>query len=99
MRGTAADCKRQEPDLGTLRPWQAGWYGLQRSQWCSDRASTGAERRARLVDLHVWRVGKAVYACALSVLGRDAALTPAELRARIAEHEEVVHSTVDMIRR
>lgn len=53
----------------------------------------------RVVDLHVWRVGKAVYACALSVLSRDAALTPAELRARIAEHEEVVHSTIEIIRR
>ena len=53
----------------------------------------------RVVDLHVWRVGKAVYACALSVVSRDAALTPAELRARIAEHEEVVHSTIEIIRR
>lgn len=53
----------------------------------------------RVVDLHVWRVGKAVYACALSVLSRDAALTPAELRARIGEHEEVVHSTIEIVRR
>lgn len=53
----------------------------------------------RVVDLHVWRVGKAVYACALSVLSRDVALTPAELRARIGEHEEVVHSTIEIVRR
>ncbi|PHV25408.1 cation transporter [Janthinobacterium sp. BJB426] len=53
----------------------------------------------RIVDLHVWRVGKQLYSCALSVVSRDAALTAAELRARIGIHEEIVHSTIEIIRR
>ena len=53
----------------------------------------------RIVDLHVWRVGKQLYSCALSVVSRDATLTAAELRARIGIHEEIVHSTIEIIRR
>lgn len=53
----------------------------------------------RIVDLHVWRVGKRLYSCALSVVSRDPALTGAELRARIGIHEEIVHSTIEMVRR
>ncbi|MGK5027562.1 CDF family Co(II)/Ni(II) efflux transporter DmeF [Janthinobacterium sp. RB2R34] len=53
----------------------------------------------RIVDLHVWRVGKQLYSCALSVLSRDPALTPERLRARIGIHEEVVHSTIEIVRR
>ncbi len=53
----------------------------------------------RIVDLHVWRVGKQLYSCALSVVSRDPALTGAELRARIGIHEEIVHSTIEIIRR
>ena len=53
----------------------------------------------RIVDLHVWRVGKQLYSCALSVVSRDASLTPAQLRARIGIHEEIVHSTIEIVRR
>lgn len=53
----------------------------------------------RIVDLHVWRVGKQLYSCALSVVSRDASLTAAQLRARIGIHEEIVHSTIEIIRR
>jgi cation diffusion facilitator family transporter len=49
-----------------------------------------------IVDLHVWRVGKAAYSCALSVLTHDPALTPALLRERLAIHEEIVHSTIEI---
>ncbi len=49
-----------------------------------------------IVDLHVWRVGKAAYSCALSVLTHDPALTPARLRERLAIHEEIVHSTIEI---
>ncbi|OYO28110.1 CDF family Co(II)/Ni(II) efflux transporter DmeF [Janthinobacterium sp. PC23-8] len=53
----------------------------------------------RIVDLHVWRVGKQLYSCALSVVSRDATLTPGLLRARIGIHEEIVHSTIEIVRR
>ncbi len=50
----------------------------------------------RIVDLHVWRVGRAVYSCALTVVTHDPALTPDVVRARLAVHEEVVHSTIEV---
>lgn len=50
----------------------------------------------QITDLHVWRVGKGAYACALSVLTHDVDLTPTELRARLAVHEEVVHVTIEI---
>ena len=53
----------------------------------------------RIVDLHVWRVGRQLYACALCVVSRDAGLTAATLRARIGIHEEIVHSTIEIMRR
>jgi Co/Zn/Cd efflux system component len=52
----------------------------------------------QITDLHVWRVGKGAYACAISVLTHDAELTPAQLRARLAVHEEVVHATIEIHR-
>ncbi|RFO97562.1 cation transporter [Rhodoferax lacus] len=50
----------------------------------------------RITDLHVWRVGKNVYSCALSVVTQDAALTPARIRECLAVHEEVVHATIEI---
>lgn len=35
---------------------------------------------ARITDLHVWRVGKQVYSCALTVVTHDSALTPDVVR-------------------
>jgi Co/Zn/Cd efflux system component len=55
-----------------------------------------AEGNARVVDLHVWRVGKQSYSCALSVVARNPALTPAMLRKRLAVHEEIVHATIEI---
>jgi cation diffusion facilitator family transporter len=52
----------------------------------------------RVVDLHVWRVGKQAYSCALSVFTDDPALTANLLRERIAIHEEVVHTTIEIQR-
>lgn len=52
----------------------------------------------RITDLHVWRVGKGAYACALSVLTHDAELTPAAIRAQLAVHEEIVHTTIEIQR-
>lgn len=53
----------------------------------------------RIVDLHVWRVGKQSYSCALSVVTRDRTLTPINLRDRITVHEEIVHTTIEIHQR
>ena len=50
----------------------------------------------RLTDLHVWRVGKKVYSCAMTLVTHDAALTPAVIRELLAQHEEIVHSTIEI---
>ena len=50
----------------------------------------------RVTDLHVWRVGKEVYSCALTLVTHDTALTPDTVRQRLAVHEEIVHSTIEI---
>lgn len=62
-----------------------------------DVVETSNERgQTRLVDLHVWRVGRQSYSCALSVVTQDPGLTPARLRERLAVHEEIVHATIEV---
>jgi cation diffusion facilitator family transporter len=51
-----------------------------------------------LTDLHVWRVGRHAYACALSLATGDPTLTPAAVRERLSVHEEIVHLTVEIER-
>ena len=51
---------------------------------------------SRVTDLHVWRVGKAVYSCALTIVTHDATLTAAAVRERLSVHEEIVHSTIEI---
>ncbi len=55
-----------------------------------------ANGTAHITDLHVWRVGKQVYSCALTVVTPDRTLTPADLRQRLSVHEEIVHSTIEI---
>lgn len=50
----------------------------------------------RIADLHVWRVGKRAYACAMSVVTHDGTLTPDRIRQHLAQHEEIVHVTVEI---
>jgi cation diffusion facilitator family transporter len=50
----------------------------------------------KLTDLHVWRVGKDKYACALTVVGHDRELTPAHIRNLLARHEEIAHATIEI---
>jgi cation diffusion facilitator family transporter len=52
----------------------------------------------RIVDLHVWRVGKQSCACAVSLVTHDEALTPRRVREQLAKHEEIVHATVEIQR-
>jgi cation diffusion facilitator family transporter len=58
----------------------------------------GAAGEAELTDLHVWRVGRASYACALSVVTHDAHLTPGQVREWLAVHEEIAHATIEIHR-
>jgi len=55
--------------------------------------------RTELVDLHVWRVGRATYACALAIVTDDATLTPQRVREGLSIHEEIVHTTIEIHRR
>ena len=50
----------------------------------------------RIADLHVWRVGQKAYSCAVTVVTHDRSLTPSDLRSRLAAHEEIVHSTIEL---
>jgi len=50
----------------------------------------------RIMDLHVWRVGKQVYSCAMTVVTGDRRLTPDVLRQRLSVHQEIVHSTIEL---
>jgi cation diffusion facilitator family transporter len=58
-----------------------------------------ADGQTRVTDLHVWRVGKTVYSCALTAVTQDALLTPNTLRERLAVHAEVIHSTIELHQR
>ncbi len=57
-----------------------------------------AAAQTRITDLHVWRVGKQVYSCAITVVTHDASLTSDEVRRRLAQHKEIVHSTIEIHR-
>lgn len=52
----------------------------------------------RISDLHVWRVGKEAYACALSIETRSATLTPDQVRDQLSRHSEIVHTTIEIHR-
>jgi cation diffusion facilitator family transporter len=49
-----------------------------------------------IADLHVWRVGKRSYACALGIVTHDPALTSTTVRKWLAQHEEIVHTTIEI---
>ena len=62
-----------------------------------DVVETGADAsETRITDLHVWRVGKNVYACALTVVTHNLALDAEQIRQQLSEHEEIVHSTIEV---
>jgi cation diffusion facilitator family transporter len=56
----------------------------------------GGPSDTEITDLHVWRVGRASYSCALSVVTHDAHLTPGQVREWLAVHEEIVHATIEI---
>jgi cation diffusion facilitator family transporter len=58
-----------------------------------------ADGKTHVTDLHVWRVGKKVYSCALTAVTQDAQLTPPTVRERLAVHKEIIHSTIELHQR
>jgi cation diffusion facilitator family transporter len=56
----------------------------------------GQQDGVHLTDLHVWRVGKQSYSCALTVVTHDLNLTPALIRQALQQHEEIVHMTIEV---
>ncbi|MBI4807840.1 MAG: CDF family Co(II)/Ni(II) efflux transporter DmeF [Nitrosomonadales bacterium] len=52
----------------------------------------------RIVDLHVWRVGAEAYACAISIVTRSETLTPEQVRDQLRQHDEIVHTTIEIHR-
>lgn len=52
----------------------------------------------RLTDLHVWRVGRGSWACALTLVTTDPALTADAVRQWLAVHEEIAHVTTELQR-
>jgi cation diffusion facilitator family transporter len=55
-----------------------------------------ADAGTKIVDLHVWRVGRQSYSCALSVVTSDSTLNAARIRENLGIHEEIVHSTIEV---
>jgi cation diffusion facilitator family transporter len=51
---------------------------------------------ASVTDLHVWRVGRDLFACAMTVVTPNAALTALTVRQALAVHEEVAHATIEI---
>jgi Co/Zn/Cd efflux system component len=52
----------------------------------------------RITDLHVWRVGKEAYSCAVSIVTHSPTLTSEEVRQQLSIHEEIVHTTIEIHR-
>jgi cation diffusion facilitator family transporter len=59
-------------------------------------ASSDPSGTTRIADLHIWRVGKARFACILSLVTHDLALTPVRVKAALSRHEELAHVTVEI---
>jgi cation diffusion facilitator family transporter len=60
------------------------------------QAQSRPGREVRIADLHVWRVGKAVYSCAISLVTNDPGLSASQVREWLSQHEEIVHSTIEI---
>ncbi len=61
-------------------------------------AERGASGETLIADLHVWRVGRATYACAISLVTHQPALTPRQVRDWLGVHAEIVHATIEIHR-
>jgi cation diffusion facilitator family transporter len=61
------------------------------------RAALESDGDAKVADLHVWRVGRNKFA-AIACVVADLPLAPAEYRARLAKHDELVHVSLEVNR-
>lgn len=61
-------------------------------------ASFDRTDETKITDLHVWRVGKEAYSCALGIVTRSATLTPDQVRDQLRRHREIVHTTIEIHR-
>jgi len=59
------------------------------------RAGIEADGDARVSDLHIWRVGKAQFACAISIVAAKPK-APDAYRALLSDHEEIAHATIEV---
>lgn len=53
-------------------------------------------KTTKIADLHLWRVGKARYACILSLVTHDPGMTPSRVKRGLSVHEELAHVTVEV---
>lgn len=61
------------------------------------REAIESDGDTRITDLHVWRVGRSKFACIIMVTAEQPK-TPHEYRARLSQHEEIVHTTIEVER-
>jgi Co/Zn/Cd efflux system component len=54
-----------------------------------------ADGDTRITDLHVWRVGRAQFACIVAVVAAHPK-TPHDYKALLRAHEELVHVTLEV---
>ena len=50
----------------------------------------------KLMDLHVWQVGKGKFACILSLQTSNQFLTPQAIKQALSIHEEIVHASIEI---
>ncbi|TFZ00438.1 cation transporter [Ramlibacter henchirensis] len=58
--------------------------------------TNGRDSGTSIVDLHVWRVGRSAYSCALTAVTNDATLTADTVRGWMSAHTDVAHSTIEI---
>ena len=56
------------------------------------------EMPPRIVDLHVWRVGREKFAIILSLAAEDVAVTPETVKLILGRHKELAHISVEIYR-
>jgi cation diffusion facilitator family transporter len=49
-----------------------------------------------IADLHLWRVGRARFACIVSLVTHDLSMNSGRVKAALSEHDELAHVTVEI---